>query len=356
MDNHHNPFIEFFRKRFAHETDDQLAIFSHVGRGPKGDSYKVTIDDPDSKSETHLHGWYKDEVTGEMHSDWISENINGGHLMYQYNLRPYTIPRTFTITFIYRRPGRPEWSWTTPAIPYIWSLDAAGRPETDPDHIIGCGIATLFLRSSKDEPWDIEKHERLVYPDETTREDFNAPNPEEGWTVNITFGHGGDIDVPNFDDLSKILGTTKQQLYDILEDKTFIIDGIEAANIIDYINKCDQRDMKHLHLDMGWGEDTLIGCDPDSKIPGTDIPYTIKNYIDYKLSQLLANTIGDILNKIYGNNTIDPDTGEISWGTPDDLKIPTGNINLYSAGTEGYDNAHIIRTHDNHKDWDVRVE
>lgn len=231
----------------ADDCDDQLPLISRVGRGIKGDSSRVRIVDPDSTNETYLEGGYWDEADKSFHSEWISENINGGELSYQYNLRPYTIPRTFTITFIYRRPGRPQWSWTTPAIPYIWTLDAAGKPDEDPDHIVGSGVATLFVRAGKDKPWN----ERLHYPKGTTRDDFNAPEAEEGWSATITFGKGGDVELPNFDELAKIIGISKNDIFNILDDKSFTIDGISAKNLIEYINKCDKRDLDHIHADHG---------------------------------------------------------------------------------------------------------
>lgn len=139
-DHHINP------DRCADFCDDQLPVFSRVGRGIKGNSSKVEIAS-DSKCETKLKGMTYDEATKTWSSDWVSENINGGCLSYQYNLRPFTIPQTFTITFIYRRPGRDEWSWTTPAIPYIWQTGDDGQP-TDPDHMVGSGVATLYIKKT----------------------------------------------------------------------------------------------------------------------------------------------------------------------------------------------------------------
>ena len=40
--------------RGAPDCFDQIPVFSHVGRGIQGDSYKVDIQDEDSDCETHL--------------------------------------------------------------------------------------------------------------------------------------------------------------------------------------------------------------------------------------------------------------------------------------------------------------
>lgn len=208
----HDHLIDPCHDHGAPLCDDQIPVWSTVGQGIQGDSYRVDIQDPDSTDETHLYGKWFDASTGTWIPDWTSENINGGELKYQYNLRPYTIPRTFTMTFMYRRPGRPEWSWTTPAIPYIWTLDPAGRPDTDPDHIVGSGIATLFTKTGVEDkyPWV----EKLIYPDGTTREDFNAPEQGGGWTSNLLFGVDGDIECPNIEDLANIEGWPEDKLRD----------------------------------------------------------------------------------------------------------------------------------------------
>lgn len=309
------------RKKCAPDCDDQLPAIATMGRGPKGDSSHIRVGDPDTCSETYIEGWRVDEVTGEkiLDSEWRTENINGGELSYQYNLRPYTDPRTFTITFIYRRPGRCEWSWTTPALPYIWTLDPAGEPDEYPDHVVGSGVATLFIKTMHDSNWN----ERLHYPDGTTRDDFNAPLPEEGWSATIKFGKGGDIEVPDFDDIAKVLGITKQDLYDILEDKSVTINGISAKNLIEYIDKCDERDMDHIHADLGFntsshGPNTFGG------------QASVKAYIDSKTSNLetkITNLTNNIRNLIYGANVDDNGNITIPTGT----KIPTGNINLFSG-------------------------
>ena len=287
--------------RGAPGCDDQLPLISRVGRGIHGDGYMVEIDDPDSVTETRLHGYEVDGATGEVRSDWVSENINGGQLSYQYNLRPFTVPQTFTITFVYRRPGRPEWTWTTPAIPYVWSVDEDGNKDQG-DGIVGSGVATLFVKKTTDPTW----REMLLYPEGTTREDFNAPEAEEPWTVNLTFGVGGDIDVPSVDDL------------------------------LDYIDRQDDNHLDsaldHLHDDLGFS---------DGFLPGDGGSTSVKEYIDDKASQAegdvtslrnyVSAALGDILAKFYGGGTLGSD-GHVTWGASG--KAAVGNMNVYAGGAD----------------------
>lgn len=346
---HHHPcdhgHDHIHPDRAACESNDQLPSISKVGRGLQGDGYVVRISDPDDCTQTYLEGLKFDAATGEYYSEWISENINGGELSYQYNLRPWQIPTTFTITFIYRRPGRCEWSWTTPAIPYIWDTDGDGLP--DVENVIGSGVATLYIRTSKNAEWN----ERLHYPPGTTGEDYNHPAPEEPWSATITFGYGGDVELPNFDDIAKIIGCTKEDIFNILEGDTFIFEGIEADNLLDYINKCDKRDRDHFHKDLGFPDAMEDGHPDEGAFGGQD---NVKDYIDWKIIQEIKNIfvnddsplstlIQELLEKIYGFVSFDPETGEITWN-PDveGMKIPQGSINILSNSR---DNA--ILTHDN---------
>lgn len=328
MSRHHiNP------DRCAPESDDQLPLISRVGRGIKGDGYKVEIAS-DSNCETILEGSYLDQAAKEWHSDWLSENVNGGCLSYQYNLRPFTVPQTFTITFIYRRPGRPEWSWTTPAIPYIWTVDDSGET-APPDGIVGSGVATLFIKNTTDAGWT----EKLVYPEGTTREDYNAPEAEEAWTVNLTFGIGGDVEVPNIDDLAKIIGITVEDIKKIIAGDSVTINGVAADDLVDYIDKQDDNHLKcaldHVHEDLGFDEGFLPGDGGDT---------SVKEYIDQaiadikgdsdmdlgQLEQYVKNALGDILNKIFGGGTLGGD-GRITWPAGSRAsKIPVADLNVFS--------------------------
>lgn len=320
------------------DCDDQIPVFSRVGRGIRGDSFVVEVDDPDSTSETHLHGYSVDGATGERHSEWVSENVNGGQLLYQYNLRPFTIPQTFTITFIYRRPGRPEWSWTTPAIPYVWSIDEDGNKDGG-DGIVGSGVATLFVKKTTSKSWD----EKLVYPPDTTRDDYNAPGQGEPWTVNLTFGVGGDVDVPNSDDLAKVLGITVEQVSQIIAGSEVTINGVQASNIVGYVDRQDDLHQDalsdHIHADMGFN----TKGHGDGAFGGYD---TVKAYIDAMddaleedagdLRAYVTNALTDIVNHVQGGGTVGGD-GHVSWNTPGTIAV--GNINV-TSGT-GY-----IRTHE----------
>ena len=332
-DHHINP------DRCADSCDDQLPMFSRVGRGIKGDSCKVEIAS-DSKCETKLNGMVYDEATKTWSSEWISQNINGGCLSYQYNLRPFTIPQTFTITFIYRRPGRDEWSWTTPAIPYIWQTDDGGKP-TDPDHMVGAGVATLYIKKTTESNW----HEKLVYPDGTGPDDFNTPPANEGWTVNLAFGIGGDVDVPNIDDFAKVLGITVEDIKKIINGSSITINGQIAKNLIDYIDKQDDNHLKdaldHLHADLGFnqtghGENAFDG-QPTVKAYIDAKNKDLDKKIDDKIGELKAFTIAGleaIIAKIYQGGTLNHETGEITWPNTD--KIALGNMNVYGGGSANW--------------------
>lgn len=308
----------------ADECDDQLPSIANVGRGLQGDSFYVTISDPDSCTETYLQGWRKDSASGDIVKEWESLNINGGELYYQYNLRPYTAPQTFTITFIYRRPGRCEWSWTTPAIPYVW--DANGDGEPDVDGIIGSGVGDIYIRTAAFEhddiidnknPVDDAWNERLHFPPGTFAEDYNAPKPLEPWSATITFGfQGGDVLVPNIYDLADITGWSPDVMWNVTAGNKGYFDG--SDNIKDYID--DQ---------LGFPPGVLPG-------DGGTIP----------VYQFIINMMNDLFNKIYNpypsaqptnpSPTGAPagrvnDDGTITWTTPASDKIAIGNMNLYGG-------------------------
>lgn len=202
---HHHPHNEWLVDRCSDQCDDQLPLFSRVGRGLQGNGYKVEVEQA-SDCETYLHGYIYDSATGTFISDWQSHNVNGGHLSYQYHLHPYGDPPTFTITFKYDRPCYDDehdmsWEWTTPAIPYI--VDAGGS-----------GIGNLFIKPVTGASWTavraavassdlpdsiadtLAAYEKLVFPEGDTRESLNPPLPGDDWTVNLTYGKNGDINCP----------------------------------------------------------------------------------------------------------------------------------------------------------------
>lgn len=51
-----------------------------------------------------------------------------------------------------------------------------------------------------------------------------------------------------------------------------------------------------------------------------------------QLSAKTSKTLADILAKVYGGGTVNPDTGAVTWGS--DATIPVGNINIYSTNGE----------------------
>lgn len=306
--------------------DDQLPSISRVGRGLHGDDYRVEVVDKrpvdplvsgwkdQSPAETYLEGKHFDHADKSWTTDWISENVSGGMLYYQMNLRPFTTPRTFTITFIYRRPENPllpgeepghdpdEWSFTTEAIPYFPSTGDDGKPETD---VVGSGIATLFLRKDEDSPWQ----EMLIYPDGTTREDYNAPAQGEAWTSNITLSDFIDWDkIITNDELAKVIGVTEETIVNIINGVPGAIDG--SDNVKDYID--DQID------EVG---DSITNLQQQI----TNLTQQFNAYKTY-----VNNALIDIINKINGGGTVGDD-GNITWPNTD--KIPTGDINIYSGGT-----------------------
>lgn len=320
-------------RKCAPSCDDQLPTIAHVGRGPKGDKSVIELSNPDTTCETYIKGYDIDSDTGEkiLSSEWITQNINGGELSYQYNLRPYTIPRTFTITFIYRRPGRKEWTWTTPAIPYIWTLDTDGEAEENPDHIVGSGVATLFIKTMNEEGW----HEQLNYPDGTTRDDFNAPQPDEAWASTIRFGLGGDIEIPDYHELARVLGVSYEQILAWIKSKPVILEGVNAMSFKDYVDQQDDAILDHVHTDLGFCESSHAAT---GAFGGQN---SVKAYIDAKIAQAVSQAVSQATTQIYSNlsgliygATIDSDTGKIVL--PANTKIPTGNINVFSGDTNAY--------------------
>lgn len=291
---HHHHHHDCCGDHCADDCDDQLPAIANVGRGLQGDSFYVTIDDPDTCVETYLHGWRKDSVTGVMTKEWDSLNINGGELYYQYNLRPYTNPQTFTITFIYRRPTRCEWSWTTPAIPYIWDANKDGDP--DVDDIIGSGVGDLYIRTANREypdiingknPKDDAWIEKLVFPPGTTAIDYNSPKPLEPWSVNLTFGLvGGDVLVPNIYDLAAILGFPATNLWNVCNgSKGQFKGGVfnQTGNTLkDYLDANDQALLDHFHSDLGFPDGFFPNDGGKHPNPGM----TVYEYIDKRFKDL----------------------------------------------------------------------
>lgn len=105
-------------------ADDQIPVFSKVGRGLRGDSAKLELIE-DGDLNTYVRGLTYDAATGGWSTEWTSGNINAGKVSMNYMFFPDDDPKTFTMTFRLERPGRQMWEWTTPRIPYTW--DEAGH-------------------------------------------------------------------------------------------------------------------------------------------------------------------------------------------------------------------------------------
>lgn len=156
------PEVGPWYDKCAPGCDDQLAVFSRVGRGLKGNGYRVVVK-YDDKGETYLEGLIEDSATGEWTSDWVSENINGGYLTYQYHLHSWTNPKTFTITFTYTRPERSEceWTFTTPPIPYFSEDEITTAVDLDAlAKVVGTSVEEIE-RILDD---DFDPNDRSTYP------------------------------------------------------------------------------------------------------------------------------------------------------------------------------------------------
>lgn len=173
--------------------DGQQVLMGSVGRGPSGKSFKVEIEQ-DTIDTTQLSGSIYDPTTKAWNQDWITENINGGHLTCQYIVTDNTTPPTFRLRFVYSRPGHDEWSVLTHPVPYI--------PEGSDQAT--AAVSNVFVRSDTSGAYQ----GLIVYPEGAAFES-HAGDP---WTVNLTFGIGGNVELPNLTNLSKILGWSVSQL------------------------------------------------------------------------------------------------------------------------------------------------
>lgn len=91
---HHHPHFHPWGDVLASgECDDQLPLFSHVGRGLKGDSFRVDLREP-TDYETYLDGVSIDSNTGFETPEWTTSNLNAGVLTEEKvtdpnDLKPY---------------------------------------------------------------------------------------------------------------------------------------------------------------------------------------------------------------------------------------------------------------------------
>lgn len=245
--------------------DDQLPIFSTIGRGIKGDSFEIVISDPDSDSETYLEGRSFDEATQSYTTEWKSDNINGGQLLSSITFHPYQSLPTFTMNFKYLRPGRTEWSLSTPAIPYYVDVDGQNN---------GTGVAAVYVRNVTGGTDDWQDATR--YPSGTTGQDWNAPAVGQPWTVNLTYGLDGDIACATIEDLGTVIGVSADDVKKLFLGHEWSIGG---NSIKAYIDKKIDEAIAHLHADLGFGQEAGHGS--TGSFGGHD---TLKAYIDSKIT------------------------------------------------------------------------
>jgi hypothetical protein len=364
-----------WNRHCAPDCDDQLPVISRVGRGLKGTGYRVKPVKNDD-DEFILVGYYVDPNTGEEIPDgWASENLSAGKFQMAYNLRPWTDPATFTITFWNQRPGQDgeghgNWHWTTPAIPYLWDRgDGEGDPQTN---VANTGVASIFIKKVGEE-WDSPmptihteaetpgNQEKLLYPGDADRSYFNAPDHGAPWTVNLAYGMGvdedgnplADIEAPSADDLEKILGVPKDAL-----DKM-----VRPYDPSDPENSGNPSSAEDPDFYDPW-PGTYTNKYGPNKGDTVDTP-TIKNYIDAAaadaankaldalqelLDKIVPGPVSDPSDPAYPGHKVQYDENApfISFVEPlDDAvnKIAAGDINLYSGDTESLAGGHAIRTH-----------
>lgn len=105
---------------YADNCDDQLPLIARTGRGPRGDSCRVALQE-NAKDDVRIDGYVQDGMTMEWAKEWTSGNLSAGKLDYSLTINQESTPRTFSITLCYTRGGEEIWSFTTPAIPYVFN-------------------------------------------------------------------------------------------------------------------------------------------------------------------------------------------------------------------------------------------
>lgn len=207
-------------------ADDQIPVFSKVGRGLRGDSAKLELVE-DGDLSTYVKGLTYDAATGSWSTDWISQNINAGKVSMHYTFFNDDNPKTFTMTFKLDRPGRDEWTWTTPRIPYVWD-------DLDPSTVSFGSSQGLFVKDVKTLPssnWTDMMVLPLKHPEiegsteRYTREELGLPDVGEPYTNPLKWGvkptgsgsaiHG---DIPVLSDAqeAQLIGITEAALHDLL--------------------------------------------------------------------------------------------------------------------------------------------
>lgn len=190
--------------RFAPDADDQLPLIAHVGRGLRGDGYKIDLIDTDAGQ--YLAGYPYDATTGTYSEtpDWTSDLIGSGVLEYSVYKPAVEEGETpfMQITFRYTgKGGEDSWQFTTDQIPLMGETTNNGG-HVDSVFVTANTPAGIWNPddASETDTW----HETLRYPD-----DWSAAHPDpdtSDWVSLLTYGSGGVLDVPSYPELAKLLG------------------------------------------------------------------------------------------------------------------------------------------------------
>ena len=200
------------------------------------------------------------------------------------------------------------------------------------------------------------------------------------YTVNLTYGIGGDFDAPNIEDLARILGMTVAHIRYLAANGTLpTTDPLnQNENLRQYIDRRDIADLNHIHQDMGFGGGATVDSDgaityisnntqftadgsngsaakwkhPIKVDKGsttgdtTSTADTVKGYIDEgdkilrdRIKNLedangkLKDALQALINNIYGAGTVNLDangdpTGTVTLNVPG--KIAIGKLNVFT--------------------------
>jgi len=288
-------------------AEDQLPLYSRVGRGPKGDSYKVRIAS-DSESATYLEGLARVNGSNVWTRDWLSENINGGKLSYTLVTNGDADNPEFQITFDYRRDGRTEWTLTTPPIPY----DGSGSGEW-PD------VAELIDAALE------HVHIDMGFGDNLKGDDPN------GYTIKEYIDGLGDDLLTHF---HTDLGFPANVMVMAGDGGT-----VEPNTVYEYIQSVVGDILEHLHLDLGWEAEVFEGDGNE-----TD-PNSVKDFLEAAIADH-DHDLGDIttgwpLLISHGGTAVAGD------GVPMTANVALNNFGLTFGATPwtklwGDDNSHLV--------------
>lgn len=353
----------FYKHLGAEECDDQLPLKARVGRGPKGDSFRVDVDDDtDSEAKTELVGELYDEAVKSWLEVWRSKNINGGRLYVSEAVRFKDNPKTFTLTFSYVRPGRKEWSFITPAIPFVYD---------DPRR--GSDVADMYLKDHKyqnaEGECDMWK-DVLAYDQDLPREKFNPPNPYggpdkvsdtqlpekhkgEGWSISL--------DIVEFVEFAKVLGWSYKDLVNSINWEDGKIKPLQGklytdtaeSNLLDFIERLVKNEEEEREKEIERLETRIEHLE-------TVIAHMQSSY---------ETVLEKIIDKFYGSHKlektekpipeepVDPPTTYVDYDVKfeNDNKAAVGNMNVFSnPGSD--EKAYALRTRADDTLGDIRIK